>query len=202
MEFSLENPGFVTPADPAPAASPGSGALLPPSGSSSSSASLTASDGARCQCQQCHKRISKLVYDCHTFCTRRGVDCSFNLRCNGCTDWSLEERGAYVKHRRSLKSKDVKGKDPLPQPPSPSESSVLSSRPAVVSVVDVDSRIAKLRQELASSFTSQFNDLSSFLQNSFNQLSQDVTARIAVNHPSSSAPPEGHSVRIRLPTHL
>ena len=180
MEFSLENPGFVTPTDPGPAASPGLGAPLPPSASSSSSASLLASGSARRQCQQCHRRISKPVYGHHTFCTCcRGVDCSFDSLYDECTD-SLEEMEACVKHRRSLKSKDLKGKDPLPRPPPPS---VPSSRPAVVSVDDVDSRIAR-------SFTSHFNDLSSFLRNSFNQLSKDVTARISVTHPSFTAPPE------------
>ena len=165
MEFSLENPGFVNPSDPAPAVSPGSQPPLPPSESSSSSASLLASDDARRQCQQCHRRISKLVYDRHAFCTRcRGVECSVDSRCEECADWSREEMEVYVKHRRSLKSMDVKVKEPLPRPPSP-ESSVPSSHPAVASGDDLDRRIALLGQELSMSFTRQFNDLSFFLRN-------------------------------------
>ena len=50
--------------------------------------------------------------------------------------------------------------------------------------------IARLGQELSTSFTRQFEDLSSFLRTSFNQLSQDVTAKIASNHASFAAPPE------------
>ena len=166
MEFSLENLGLVNPSDLAPAASPGSGPPLPPSGSSSSSASLLASDDVRCQCQQCHRRISKLVYDRHAFCTCcRSVECSADSRCDECADWSREEMDVYVKHRRSLKWKDVKVKDPLPRPPSPSESSVPSSHPAVASGDDVNRCIAQLGQELSMSFTRQFNDLSSFLRN-------------------------------------
>ena len=94
-------------------------------------------------------------------------------------DWSREKMEAYVKHRRYLKAKDVKVKDPLPRPP-PSESSVPSAQPVVVSGDDVDLSIARLDQEL-STFARQFNDLRSFLRTSFNQLSQDVTAKIAFN---------------------
>ena len=84
----------------------------------------------------------------------------------------------------------MKLKDPLPWPPSPSQSSVPSSQPVVASGDDVDCRIALLGQELSKSFTKQFNDLSSFLRNSFNQLSQGVTAKIDLSNPSFAAPPE------------
>ena len=97
---------------------------------------------------------------------------------------------AYVKHRRFLKAKDIKVEDPFPRPPSSSESSVPSVQLVGASSDDVDHRIARLGQELSTLFTQQFNDLSSFLRTSFNQLSQDVTARIAFNHASFPALPE------------
>ena len=97
---------------------------------------------------------------------------------------------AYVKHRRSLKSKDIKVKDPLPRPPSPSDSSVPSAQLVVASGDDVDRCIAHLGQVLSTAFVRQFDDLSSFLRTSFNQLSQGVTFKIAFNHASSPAPPE------------
>ena len=105
MEFSLENPGFVTTCDDR------LGTPLPPSGSSASSAVLPSAYESRRQCLKCHKRISKLVYDPHIFCTKcRGFDCSFDSRCDECADWSSEEMVAYVKHGRSLKTKDIKVK--------------------------------------------------------------------------------------------
>ena len=109
LEFSLENPGFVTPSDSAPISSPGLGPPFPPSRSPASSTSLPSADEALCQCLKCHRRISKLVYDCHNFCTKcRGFDCFFESCCDECADWSREEMEAYVKHRHSLKAKDIK----------------------------------------------------------------------------------------------
>ena len=97
LEIFLENPGFVNPSNPTPAASPGSGLPLPPSGSSLSSTSLPASDDAHRQCPQCHRRISKLVYECHNFCSRCcGLECSVDSRCHECADWSREEMETYV----------------------------------------------------------------------------------------------------------
>ena len=54
----------------------------------------------------------------------------------------------------------------------------------------MDRRIARLGQKLSTSFAWQLEDLSSFLRTSFNQLSQDVTAKVAFNHASFAAPPE------------
>ena len=51
--------------------------------------------------------------------------------------------------------------------------------------------IARLGQELSTSFAQQFEDLSFFfLRTSFNQRSQDVTTKIASNNASLTAPPE------------
>ena len=55
---------------------------------------------------------------------------------------------------------------------------------------DVNCHIASLGHELSMSFTRQFEDLSSSLCTSFNQLSQDVAARIASNNASFTAPQE------------
>ena len=55
---------------------------------------------------------------------------------------------------------------------------------------DVDCRIARLGQVLSTSFTRLIKDLSSFLLSSFNQISQDVTANVASNSASFTAPPE------------
>ena len=143
------------------------------------------------QCLKCHRRISKLVYDRHNFCTKcRCFECSLDSRCDECVDWSRDEMEAYIKHRRSLKAKDIKVKDPLSRPPSPSDAPVPSAQLLTATSDDVDRRIARFGQELSTSFTGQFNDISSFLRTSFNQLSQDITAKIASNHASFAAPPE------------
>ena len=78
-------------------------------------------------------------------------------------------RSALLGLGRSLKAKDIKVKDPLPRP-HPSDSAVPSAQPVVAFGDDVDRRIARLGQELSTSFTRQFDDLSSFLHTSFNQL--------------------------------
>ena len=73
---------------------------------------------------------------------------------------------AYIKHRRSLKAKDIKLKDPLSRPLSPSDTSVHSAQSLITSGDDVDRRIARLGQELSTSFARQFKDSSSFLRTS------------------------------------
>ena len=131
------------------------------------------------------------MYDRQYFCTQcRSFECSLDSRCDECVDWSREEMEAYIKHRRSLKAKDIKVFDPLSRPPSPSKASVPSAQLLTVASDDVDRRIARLGQELSTSFTRQFEDLSSFLRTLFNQVSQDVTAKIASNHASFAAPLE------------
>ena len=109
IEFSLENPGFVTTCDSVPISPAGSGNPLPPSRSSASSTVLPSADEARRQCLKCPRRISKLVYDHHNSCTKcRGFECSFDSRCDECADCSREEIEAYFKHQRSLKAKILK----------------------------------------------------------------------------------------------
>ena len=144
----------MTTCDSAPISPTSSGPRLPPSGSS---AVLPSADEAWRQCLKCHRRISKLVYDRHNFCTKcRGFDCSSDSRCDECADWSREEMEAYIKHRRSLKAKDIKVKDPLSRPPSPSDTSVPSAQSLITSGDDVNRSIARLGQELSTSFARRF----------------------------------------------
>ena len=67
MEFSLDNPGFSATQDSSLVASQESGTPPPPSGSVSSSAPLSG-DSSRRNCPQCHRRVSKTIFDHHTVC--------------------------------------------------------------------------------------------------------------------------------------
>ena len=87
---------------------------------------------------------------------------------------------AHFAHRLSLKAKDFKVKDPLSRPPSPSNTSVPSAQSLIALGDDVDRCIARLGQMLSTSFTRHFENLSSFLRISFNQISQDVTAKLTL----------------------
>ena len=70
--------------------------------------------------------------------------------------------GLGMRWRPILNRRSLKAKDPLSRPPSPSNASVLSAQLLTVTSDDVDCHIARLGQELSTSFTRQFNDLSSF----------------------------------------
>ena len=107
-----------------------------------------------------------------------------------CADWFHEEMEIYFIHRRSLKAKDFKVKDPLSRPPSPSDTLVPSAQSFVASGDDVDRRIVRLGQELSTSFTRQYEELSFFLNTSFHQLLRMLLLQIASNNASFTAPPE------------
>ena len=152
MGFLLNNPGFSATPDVSQVASRDSETLPPPSGSGSSSAP-SSGDSSRHNCPQCHRRMSKTIFDHYTVCHKYRVwDCLIDKQCDECLDWSWEEMKAYVKHRKSLVSKDKKGKDALPMPPS-SPGPVQSTPPSAhLSVSDVDSRISSQLSEMSASF--------------------------------------------------
>ena len=121
MEFSLDKPGFSASSDLSQEALQDSVTPPPSTGSSSSASAPSSGDSSRHNCPKCRRRMSKPVFDCHTFCYKCwGFNCTVDQRCDECLDWSLKEVEAYVKHRKSLISKEKKGKDSLPKPlPSP-----------------------------------------------------------------------------------
>ena len=129
-----------------------------------------------------------------TFCSVcRGFDCDLDNRCEECTDCPESDIIAYVKHRKFLKSKQSKPKSGADISLSPSLPSVPSSQPAPV--FNVEARIALLSFELSASLASEVEGLGSQLQQSFsdlsNELSNQLTARIsAIPNPSFSAHPE------------
>ena len=96
MDFSLDNPSFsdsITDMQDAPKSS----------GSSSAS---------RCQphrsCARYYSRMSSIDCDKHLLCIRcRGYQCSVNLRCEECENWSKEEMPVHEKIHKSLASKSI-----------------------------------------------------------------------------------------------
>ena len=93
MEFSLDNPGFSE--------AIASGQDAPRSPGSSTSSGLQ-----QRSCAKCPSRMSSIDRDKHLYCIKcRGYECSVELRCDECKDWSKEEMLAHKKVRKSLASK-------------------------------------------------------------------------------------------------
>ena len=86
MESSLDKPGFsdlITDVQDAPKSS---------GSSSASSGQLQRS------CVRCYSRMSSIDRDRHLLCIRCcGYECSVDLRCEECENWSKEEMLAHEK---------------------------------------------------------------------------------------------------------
>ena len=71
-----------------------------------SSGSSTSSGLQQRSCAKCPSRMSSVDRDKHLNCIKcRGYECSVELRCEECKDWSKEEMLAHEKIRKSLASK-------------------------------------------------------------------------------------------------
>ena len=168
MDFSLDNLGFSASAKLAPEASQATGEPLPPTASGSSASAPSSGDFTRRNYPRCHRRMSKAVFDRHADCFKcRGYDCSFDRRCDECLDWSQEKMEAYVKHRRSLLSKDKKGKDSLPKPPFSPGPIYPPSPPVTLSLSDIDDRISSRITALSDSFERRLETLTNVLLTMF-----------------------------------
>ena len=70
---------------------------------------------SRQTCSSCSSRMSNLLHDRHSGCVMcRGVDCTFDVRCEECSSWKDKFMLKYVKHMKSLanKSRPRKAKKP------------------------------------------------------------------------------------------
>ena len=96
IDFSLDNPGFsnsITDVQDAPKSS----------GSSSAS-----SGRPQRSCARCYSRMSNIDRDKHLIDMRcRDYECSVNLRCEECENWSKEEMLVHEKIHKSLASKSI-----------------------------------------------------------------------------------------------
>ena len=192
--FFPDNPGFSAPSDVSQVATQDSATPPPPSGSSSSASVPSLGESSRHNCLQCRRRMSKTVFDCHTVCHKcLGYDCLIDKRCDKCLDWSREEIEAYVKLRNSPVSKDKRGKESLPKPPS-SQGPIQPSSPSVnFSVSGVDDRISSQLTEFSASFDHKLAALQAVIMNSFSSLQtldlSSMSARMSNVH-SFAAPLE------------
>ena len=81
------------------------------------SSSSSSSAAAKLRYCGCGKRMSTLTYDFHSSCICCcGIDCDFDSRCEECANIDDDAMTVYIRHRRSLLSKQrskSKRKDPL-----------------------------------------------------------------------------------------
>ena len=76
---------------------------------------------SRWTCPSCSSRISSLLHDKHSVCVAcRGVECTFDKRCEECSSWGDVFMLKYVKHMKALasKSSSCEAKKPLEVKPS------------------------------------------------------------------------------------
>ena len=89
MDISLDAPGFSNVI-----------AVKVHDAPKSSSSSSASSGHPQCSCSRCLGRMSSFDRDSHLICTRcREYECSVDLRCEECGNWSQEELLAHEKYR-------------------------------------------------------------------------------------------------------
>ena len=121
-----------------------------------SSSSPAVDAAAHHSCRRCNRKMSSTKYDKHTLCIScRDVTCSVEIRCSECSSWSTESMAEYLRHRRSLVSKDKKSvampSSSSPVPPSATPSVVSQSpSPSLTSIADNEKLKQYVRSVLAS----------------------------------------------------
>ena len=149
MEFTLDNPGFSDTIAGSQDA--------PKSSGSSTSSGLQQRSWARCPA-----RMSSIDRDKYLFCIKcRGHECSVELRCDECKDWSKEEMLAHEKVRKSLASKN-KGRGKSSSVSSKSGKKSASSPSTSVSA-DIDDRLKEQHDNLVKEMDERMELLTSSL---------------------------------------
>ena len=89
----------------------------------------------------CGERMSTLSYDFHSICVNCcSIDCDFDCRCDECADIADDVMTNYVKHRRSLTSKQrykSKSKDPFLSASAVDDLVIVSDPPSSVELPSV-----------------------------------------------------------------
>ena len=148
MEFSLDNPGF-------------SDSIASTQDALRSSGSSTSSGLQQRSCAKCPSRMSSIDCDKHLYCIKcRRYECSVELRCDECKDWSKEEMLAHEKIRKSLASKSKgRGKSSC----SSKSSKKPASSPSTSVPLDLDDRFEAQHDRLGRDMDERMELLSSSL---------------------------------------
>ena len=134
--------------------------------------------------------MSILTYDFHFVCVNcRSVDCDFDFRYDECADIADDFMTNYVKHKRSLMSKQ-QSKDPLLSasavddpvivsvPPSSIDLPPVSLDPPLVSE-DIESKVSAkfsiVKNEMTDHFRSFFDEFSKSLEVKFSSRNQKLS---------------------------
>ena len=149
MEYTLDNPGF-------------SDTIAGSEDVPRSSGSSTSGGLQQRSCARCPSRMSSIDRDKHLFCIKcRGFECSVDLRCDECKDWSKKEMLAHEKIRKSLASKN-KGRGKSSSSSSKS-SKKPASPPSTRVPVDIDDRLREQHDSLVKEMDDRMELLSSSL---------------------------------------
>ena len=144
------------------------------------------SEDSRRKCPVCNKRMSTLLFDLHSKChVCRGSECSFDQRCDECSEWTEDFFTKYSKHRKSLESKSRKRKLKDTERSSSLESilSVLGTENVSKSSLD-ETQVLDIVQK---QFVSLQDVLASSMRDSFIELDARIDSRIS-DRMSSNVP--------------
>ena len=147
--------------------------------------------------------MSSFSVDRHSICSKcRGIDCTFDCRCDECMSWSVEEMESYVKLRKSLASKSKKKSTSALKTPS---SSGLQA-PSVDVDEQIRAHIATFSQDVDDRLASVSSSIMTRLDELFSQFRSNVSNRFLPAEPEVSGltPPTGQSLPLRrsVSTHV
>ena len=154
--------------------------------------SSSSSGGTPIRTCQCGARMASSKYDPHVICASCiGFDCSLEVRCESCKEWSDDLMNTFLKHKNELKykrenkkkkkkivstNKDQLGNVSSAQKSGVSDSESMTLGSEALAQVDVNKVIEDLDRSWDSRFKEFKNQLSSSLESSmsmmFNQLSK------------------------------
>ena len=171
----------------------------------------------RRSCPTCSTRMSSLINDKHTFCSRcRGHECDLSNKCVECNDWPSDVFEKYMKHQKSLKARSRKPKKEVTESKSDSHSSRVSesgnpiqnesnvSAASSVTITDVkevvDNSISDFSDKIAVSMKESFVNIQDFISSQIAGV-RDEFINLSSFTDNPSHPPVEQSVSQGRPDH-